>query len=166
MSRPPDRDHDRHALLADVLAEAEPAAFRSALLGDTLRLARRRRRTRLAVRVGAAAAGCAVAGFFAWRGAGPAPVATPAAPHARVSTYPLSSDAIVRTRSLDAAQQVATVATLVPVRTPAAIPDLRRIGDAELLALAAPRPVALVRVGPQAQELIFTDGAETPGALR
>ena len=34
------------------------------------------------------------------------------------------------------------------------------IGDAELLALAAPRPAALVRMGSGAPELIFADDTE------
>ena len=57
---------------------------------------------------------------------------------------------------------------LVPDRTPtvsviatATAPHLaREIDDADLLSLAAPNPVVLVRLGPDSAELVF---AHTPG---
>ena len=152
----------RARLLDDVLAETAPADFRTALLGETLRLARGRRRWRQARRTSAVLAVALLLGVAVWRnlpsrgsGAGPAVAACEI-----VHTQPLPADAIIRTRPLGVDQWVGSIASVGVVRTTAADGMLHLLSDEELLALAAPEPAALVRVGPHAQELIFVKPAE------
>ncbi len=160
MNRAPDQER----LLADVLAEGAPPDFRAALLGETLQLARRRRQFRRAQQVGAVAAVVSALGFFAWRSA-PSPAAYPALPATRPAIA--ANYELVRTHALPAAQQIATrtfaaehivasFASIATVRTPAEDGIVRLIDDNELLALA-PQPAALVRVGPNDQELVIVD---------
>lgn len=170
MSRPSDRE----ALLVDVLAEAESPDFRTSLLGETLRLARRRRRVRRAQLATIFATAVLVAGIFVWRAAPRPPVvslasspSTPpalAASYAVIRTQPLPAETIVRTQPLSAERLVGSFASIATIRTQPDETALRIIDDAELLALVAPRPAALIRVGPQTQELVFGDTAEQPGS--
>mgnify|MGYP001555638803 CR=1 FL=1 len=145
---------DRERLLADVLAEAAPPDFRAALLGETLRLARTRRHTRRAWRASAVLAVVATLGFFARRAS---PSLTPRASHEVVVTRPLAASAQIRTQSFESAGIITSFSSVVMVQTRLDDGAVRRISDQELLALAAPRPAALIRVGPQTQKLIFTD---------
>lgn len=141
---------DYDALLADVVTEAEPCGFRTGLLDATLRRVRRKRRLRQVARGTAAAIVLGAAALLGGR------IGTP--PVGRcpvVRTQPLAPSAIVSTRLLDGAQRVESTPFLATVHT---MPDrggVDWIGDAELLALASPRPVVLVRDGPHAQKLIF-----------
>lgn len=152
----------RADLLADVLAEAQPADFRAALLGETLRLARRRRHFRQARRVATVAATVALGLFVFWPRSAPRPTPNLPSPapelhaYALVTTQPLPAAAIVRTQPLSSAQVVASQATVALIHTERGAPEVRLIDDRELLALS-PRPAALIRLGPGAQELIFTE---------
>lgn len=154
----------RDDLLADVLAETEPPDFRAALLGETLRLARRRRRVRQARRIVAAAALITLGSVLFWPRATSLQTTeiarqppSPAGPYTLIATQPLAEAALVRTRPLPSSRIVTSVATVTTVTTQRDAPLVHAIGDSELLALA-PQPAALIRVGPGAQELIFTDG--------
>lgn len=160
---------DIEPLLNDVLAEAAPLDFREALLDQTLCLARRRRRWRQTRRL---AALLAVAGgllsvlvwqTLPWHSAA---VSTPMANahsknYALVRTRPLPAGAIVNTRTLSAGQLVASAATVEMVQTTTG--NFRVLNDDELLALVGSRPAALVRVGPNAEELVFVNPADAKG---
>lgn len=160
---------DNEPLLNDVLAESAPPDFRKALLDQTLYLARRRRRRRQTRR---AAALLAVAGGLlsalvwqklTWR---PAALSPPMAiahnqNYTLVRTRPLPAGAIVNTRTLSAGQLVASAATVEMVQTTTG--NFRVLNDDELLALIGSRPAALVRVGPQAEELVFVNPADAKG---
>ena len=158
MNRIPDRDE----LLDDVLQESSPARFRVVLLADTLLYARRRRLQRRASRAVLAAVVAGASGLFVWRHAppGPTPEATRAT-YAVVYTQPFSSAAIVTTRAFGDDRIVATVTTVIEVRTQRGAGGLRLVNDDELLALAAPRLPVLVRSGPDTQELIFLKETES-----
>ena len=151
------RPSDRERLLAEVLAEAEPPDFRAGILAGTLRLARRRRHTRRAWRVSALLATVGALGFFAWH---VSPSLTPRASHEVVVTRPLAASAQIRTRSFESAGIINSFSSVVMVQTRLDNGAVRRISDQELLALAAPRPAALIRLGPQTQKLIFTDASD------
>jgi hypothetical protein len=155
----PASDHER--LLHDVLAAATPAGFREALLGETLRLARRRRRWRQTRRAGGALAVLALALIGGWRVWVTEPVKSeiPASDQ-WVRSQPLRPDQIVRTQPLPIFNLVATVTTADVIHTVRG--GFREIDDDELLALATPRVAALVRRGPHAAELVFVPSGEPP----
>ena len=161
MNPPPDRER----LLDDVLAESAPADFRDELLGETLRLARGRRRVRQIRRASVVlAVGCLV-GILVWRNLPPRggqsrPVV---AGGEVIRTQPLPAAAIVRTQPFGAGRVVGSIASVTVIRTEPAGRWLHLLNDDELLAFAAPQPAALVRVGPHAQELIFIKTAEQGG---
>lgn len=153
MNLPPDHDH----LLDAVLAESAPADFHTALLGETLRLARRRRRGRLARRTTAGLALLAVLGAGIWRASiSRSPAARETAMGCEmVGTQALPIDAIVSTRPFGLERTVTTFASIDVVQTMPALDNLRFVSDDELLALAAPRLPVLVRTGRHTQKLIF-----------
>lgn len=153
MNLPADPDN----LLDAVMAESAPADFGTALLGATLRLARRRRRWRRARRTAAALALLTVLGAGIWRSSIPHSLAGrgPAMRCEVVTTQTLPADAIVRTQPFRPEWTVVTFAGVDVVQTVPALENLRFVNDDELLALAAPRSAALVRTGPHTQELIF-----------
>jgi hypothetical protein len=148
------RTHERDELLADLLTESVPADFHVALLADTLRHARRRRLRRRASRAALVMAMAGALGLFVWRNA-------PSNPgYAVVRTLPFPSTALVNTRPFGAEWIVATFNNVREVRTRPGAGSLRFVNDDELLAFAAPRIPALVRTGPDTQELIFLTPAE------
>jgi len=150
MKRPADHD----PLLDDVLSEAAPPEFRDQLLQATLRQARRRRQFRRGRQV---VLGVAVMGLLGVLLSRRSP--EPQAPGlvAQQSEFPL---VIVRTQPLPDAVLV-TSAPLPETGIVATSSGLYRIiGDDELLALAAPAPVALIRCGPDCAELIFANEAD------
>ncbi len=148
---------DRNRLLADVLAELDPPGFREELLGETLRLARRRRRVRLFGRAGAALAVAAMLGTLAWRVLLPDGSAAATSPSSfilvRTAHFPVS--AIVATQAFSGVRIETSVLSFALVRTAPANHLLRTIDDDTLLSLVAPRPAALVRLGPDSARLIF-----------
>ena len=156
---------DNERLLTDVLADASPAGFRQTLLGETLRLARRRRQLRQTRRALATLAVLAVAGILAWRGFAPRPpVREPlSASCPIVHSRPLDAAAIVTTQPLLPGQITSTVAGTHIVTIVTTSGGFRVIDDDELLALAASRPVALVRHSPHEAELIFVNPEDQNG---
>jgi hypothetical protein len=158
---------DNKQLLADVLAEAAPAVFREALLGETLRLARRRRRWRQTRRAAALFVALGLLAVLVWQNLPQRPVASMPVAKAKVKNYelvrtqPLSAGAVVVTRPLSADQLVASVTTAETVQTSSG--NFRVINDDELLALVASRPAALVRLGPHSEQLVFVNPADEKG---
>jgi hypothetical protein len=150
---------DSERLLNDVLADESSAGFREALLGETLRLARRRRRWRKTRQIGGALALVAVVAALIWRTLPPR-ISTPARPaqsYQLVRSRPFPTERIVTTQPVPAGQLAASFAAANLVRTTASSGRYREIGDDELLALAGPRPAALVRLGPHEAELVFIE---------
>ena len=145
---------DNERLLDDVLADATPAGFREALLGETLRLARRRRHWRQTQRAVTVLAVLVLATIAGWRAWVPGPSKPElSASYQLVRSRPLRAEQILTTQPLAAGRVVATVATMDVIYT--ASGSFREIDDDELLALAAPRVAALVRRGPHEAELVF-----------
>ena len=150
---------DQEALLADVLAEESHEGFGAALLGETLRHARRRRRWRQTCQVGGVLL-LLLAGFVVWHDA---PRRTQQTERARpqmttpafqlIVSQPLDSGQIITTQPLLPNQQIVAAVEVVVVQTRDG--EFREVGDDELLTLAAPQIVALVRRGPHAAELVF-----------
>ena len=157
------RRTDKERLLADVLGDESEAGFHEALLGETLRLARRRRRIRRARRMGGAMAlMIAVAAVATWRTPRPQ-IALPSPPirnYELTLSQPLSPVKIVTTRSLAADQLVSSTAIAGVIRTTRSTSIYNEVGDDELLALA-PQPAALVRRGPHDAELVLVRPAVT-----
>ena len=149
------RRTDQERLLADVLREETGDGFQEALLGETLRLARRRRQVWLARRVGGVFAILAVTAAVAvWRRPhAPVQEARPPAPHYQLTlSQPLPASCVVSSRPLRAEQVVVSTPAGSVVHTTTG--HYRVLGDDELLALA-PVPAALVRRGPYEAELVF-----------
>ena len=150
---------DNERLLADVIAGESDVAFHEALLGETLRLARRRRRFRQAQRGAAVVAVLVGLAALVWQNFSPR-VVTPRmdkGSYAIIRTQPLPAAAIVTTQPLVADLLVASVTTVNVVET---LPDsglFREIGDDELLAMVAPKVAALVRLGPHTAELVVLE---------
>jgi len=160
--------NNKENLLNEVLAEASPAGFREALLGETLRLARRRRhfrQTRQTIGVLGVFILLAILGWQYWPQAiavSP-PVAKMAVPtpYKLVRTEPLPDNDIVTTRSFLENQLVASSANVVQVETSGG--GYRQINDAQLLALVAQRPAVLIRTGPHSEELVFANPEDKKG---
>lgn len=163
MNRPTDNER----LLDDVLSEAVPADFREALLGETLRLAGRRRRWRQTRRAAALLVALGLLAVLVRQNFPPPPLAPMPVTKAKVKSYelictqPLSAGAMVVTRPLSAGQLVASGATTEMVQTSSG--NFRVINDDELLALVASRPAALVRLGPHSEQLFFVNPEDEKG---
>jgi hypothetical protein len=162
------RATDQNRLLADVLAEAKPPGFREALLDETLRLVGRRRRIHRFQRATAAIVVAGLFVMFAWQ------VLVTSKPTVRpsprsyilVRTAPLPGSAIVTTQAFSGDRILTSVTSVAEVRTSPHRERLRTIDDDTLLSLVAPRPAALVRLGPHSAKLIFVtpDGATSSDA--
>ena len=155
---------DKERLLADVLAGEEAAAFREALLAETLGQVRRRRRSRQAWRAALALAIVAGLSALLWRSPRPVPVGPggESRGYEVVLSRPLPGSALVNTRPFVAGVTVASPDVQI-VQTTSSRAILRDISDSELLALVAPKPAALVRSGQHRAELVFVnpeDGEE------
>jgi hypothetical protein len=157
-------DHDD--LLADVLSETAPAGFREALLGETLRLARRRR-WRQTRRVAGMVVILGLLGFFVWQ----KNVPTKPAAHAPIAKAMKENYKLVRTGSFPAVAIVVTkplvtgqlggLANVGIVQTTAG--NFRVINDDELLALVSGKPALLIRTGPNSEELVFANPEDQKG---
>lgn len=143
----------------DVLGESADAEFRAHLLAATIGAARRRRRRRNARRAAVVMVTVLAVTFGVWRFARQDRALTPSEPAGCeiVQTRPLPPAAVVHTEPLLPAQIATTTAFASIVTTTPGSGRVRYINDEELLALVAPRPAVLVRIGPHAQELIFVD---------
>jgi hypothetical protein len=157
-------------LLDDVLAEAAPADFREALLGETLRVVRRRRRVRQTRSAIVTMVALALLGFFALRKNAPVPSAlltlpsaktTTSHPYTVVNTRPLSANAMVTTRPMGTVTVITSETTVAVIETTNG--NFRTIGDEELLALVAAHPAILVQTGPQSEKLVFANPADAKG---
>jgi hypothetical protein len=160
------RQTDQEQLLTDVLREEAGAGFYEALLGETLRLARRRRQVRLVQRVGGVFAILAVTAAIAfwWRPHAPVMEArAPAQNYKLTLSQPLPASCVVSSQPLRADQVVASTVASGVIYTSTTGGLYRVLGDDELLALA-PLPAALVRRGPHEAELVLVSApAETDG---
>jgi len=125
-----------------------------ALLDDTLRHVRGRRRRRLLVRTVPLMLVVGLVYFFY-----PSRRATETPAHVavgRVATQPLISASLVRTQPLADEFLVTTMPCAFIVHTRLG-EGFRFIDDEELMALAVPRPAVLLRLGPDSQTLIFAE---------
>ena len=148
----------KERLLNEILAEETPAGFREVLLEDTLRLARRRRHFRQTRRAVSALAVVAGLALVVWRSLMPTGIPPePSRPYVLVRTQPLPPQAVVDTQPLSPANLVSSSATAGVVTTAAAGYRSLEIDDDELLELAAPNPVVLIRHGPHEAELVFVN---------
>ena len=158
---------DNGLLLHDVLAEAAPPDFRRELLDQTLCLARHRRHWRQARRAAAVLAALGLLSALVWQNFPQHPVTLMPVAKAKVKscqlvrTQPLPVGTIVATRPLSADRLVASAETIEMVQT--TVGNFHVINDDELLALITPRPAALVRVGPDSEELVFINPADEKG---
>ena len=152
---------DQQTLLNDVLAESAPPDFRAALLGESLRAVRRRRRWRQTRRAGVFAAVILVT-WLVW----PHRAGKISRPEFAAKNEAAKSYTLIETRALPAGAVVATgkFSPVPTVSSTAAVAEIatagggyRLINDAQLLALLGPRPVALVRTGPDSEELVFAN---------
>ena|SRR6266550_43032 len=158
MNRPTDHEH----LLADVLAGEDGAGFREALLSETLRLTRRRRHFRQARRAVPVVAVIVGLCWLLWHSL-PRPGKLPEAKqqnYAVVHSQPLPADALVTTRPLANDRLVASLTNVQRVQSAQGGGQFREIDDDELLALAEPKPAALVRLGPHTAELIVLNSTD------
>ena len=159
---------DYEQLLAEVLAEAAPTGYRDAMLGETLHRARRRRRWRQTRRAAAWLVALGLGGIFILprnlppRPAASAPVAKAVAQNYQlVESQPLPASAFVATQPLAAGQFITPAETVGVVSTSSG--NYRVINDAELLALVASHPAALIRTGPRSEELVFANPEDQKG---
>jgi len=151
--------NNKEELLADVLAEASETGLHEVLLGETLRLARRRRHFRRAQRVsGVLAVATAIVALTYWqvpRTPDSVQVQQPVAQSFQLTrTQILPPDSVVSTQPFAADRMVTSTTLVGVVRTTADSGGYRVLGDDELLALA-PEPAALVRRGTREAELVF-----------
>ena len=158
MNRP--NDHER--LLAEVMAGADAAGFREALLGETLRLARRRRRFRRALQAVPLVAVFVGLALRMRRGLPPEgpPREAMQENYVVVQSQPLPAAALVMTRPLAIDHLVASFTNVQRVQTEQHNGQFREIDDDELLALARPEPAALVRLGPHTAQLIVLNSID------
>lgn len=152
-------------LLNDIFAEAEPAQFRDALLAETLRHVRHRRRVRHTTRAAWLALVALVSLFWLWTARKSAPPfaarTTQANPGIRIVTSaPLASALVISSRADSIIQISSRPATVQIVSTADSPPACQEIGDDELLHFFAGRPVALVGGGAQPAELLLLPIAE------
>lgn len=151
---------DNERLLEDVLTGESGESARVASLENILLLSRQRRRVRAVRRVVVVAAlviasTIGVMRHFAPKTVRPEIAKTnpPAASLAWVTSQPLLSTELVTSQPLLPGQIVSSLHAPSIVHT---VPEIiREVGDDELLALAAPQVVALVRRGPHEAELVF-----------
>jgi hypothetical protein len=162
------RENDDEALLRDVFGEAAPANLREAMLGESLRMVRRRHKIRRVERATAWLAVLALAVVLIRQ-------TTPRRPdvlskatsveveksYTQVHSQPLAGVAIVTTRPLSSGQFIGATVFVGIVRTRAH--NFRVINDDELLGLLSPRPCALIQIGPNAEKLVFVNPADANG---
>lgn len=150
-------------LLDDVLAEASPPDFRAVLLGETLRLAKRRRRWRQTRSAGGVLFALALAAVGVWQQMQPEKTAAVhatakiSAPNSYqlVETQPLPASAVATTKNFATVKTFLTVASIAQVATTGG--NFRVINDEQLLALVGGTPAVLIRTGPDSEELVFAN---------
>jgi hypothetical protein len=155
-------------LLDDVLAEAVPADFREALLDETLRVVRRRRRLRRARNVAGVFIALALLGLLALQKTSrPPSIAIAPTPKAAekgytiISTQPLSAGSVISTHPTSVIPFVTSTATVAVIETTSG--QFHLINDRQLLALVAAHPAVLVRTGPHTEQLVFANPDDAKG---
>ncbi len=156
-------------LLDDVLAEAAPANFREALLDETLRVVRRRRRLRHARNVTGMLAILCLLGIFVWqknlKTTSIAIVPQPPQPiekgYTLIRTQPLSAGDVITTHPSGTMPFITSAATVAIVETTPG--QFRLINDQQLLALVAAHPAILVRTSPNSEQLVFANPQDAKG---
>jgi hypothetical protein len=152
---------DIKRLLDDVLAEGSDCDFRAALLDETLRMARRRRLyrgVRRATATLALVAACILLVNHYYLPRHEFEVRLSGKAYQLVRTQTLPGASIVSTRPLGSEQWVASVSFgAVSVTT---TQGWRAVDDEELLALVAPRPAILIRLGANREKLIFVNPSD------
>ena len=151
------REPDKERLLADVLGPEPDAEFSAAVLTQTLRGVRRQRRVRQFRRYGVVLAAVVTATVVSTqllrRPTSPTLAELPKpSSYQLVLTQPLTADQVTETRLFSSDQPV-TTASVNLIETDTG--GFSEIGDDELISLAAPNVVALVRRGPHEAELVF-----------
>lgn len=161
---------DSKNLLNDVLAEATPTNFRDVMLGETLRVVRRRRRLRQTRRGTALLAALVLCGVFIWwqnlpqKSVIPPRVSASKAPersYTLVETQPLPASDIVTTQPMASGQFIASSAGVKIVHTSNG--NYHAIDDDQLLALVASHPAVLIHTGPHSEELVFANPEDQKG---
>lgn len=150
------RRSNEQQLLDEVLAESLPETRREQLLEQTLRHVRRRRHTRQTGRTVGTLVLLLALGFLIWpRPHHPVVQSSPPKPYLLVETQPLQEANVVKTIPLASVSQIRSGPTVSVIATATEPRFAREIDDADLLSLAAPNPVILVRLGPHSAELVF-----------
>jgi hypothetical protein len=158
-----------HELLDDVLAEAAPANFLEALLDETLRVVRRRRRIRQVRNVVGMLIILGTLGIFVRQQTlkKPSVAIAPQAPrpvekgYTLIRTQPLSAGNVITTHPPGAVPLITSAATVTIVETTPG--QFRLINDQQLLALVAAHPAVLVRTGPDSEQLVFANPQDAKG---
>jgi len=154
----------QHSLLTDVLAENAPADFERALLDDTLRAVRRRRRLRRSSRGLAVAGVLAAIGLTIWNALPPLAPLYLVRPSLRiVNSQALPPSMVIGTKPGSVVVVTSSLATVLVVETGSIQDPFKEINDEQLLALVGGRPAALVRQGPNQAELLFLNPEDTNG---
>ncbi|HEX5218161.1 MAG TPA: hypothetical protein VFZ59_01220 [Verrucomicrobiae bacterium] len=167
------REPDKERLLADVLGTEPDAEFSAGVLAQTLRGVRRQRRVRQVRRSGAVlvvlvAAALASSHFLRNNTKPelarlPQPTSYQPTSYQLVTTHPLTPDQLINTQALSPEQQAVSARVAVVQTSPGGFGE---IGDDELLSLAAPNVVALVRRGPHEAELVFVSAPTEDSSTR
>jgi len=157
--------NDSQQLLDDVLSDAAPADFRAALLDQTLRQVRHRRRVQRWNRNLAAAAGLVLVSLTCWKIFQPASELIESRVPALVVIHsrPLDPSILVETKPGAVNVVVSSTSTFASVETGRSRSQFQEIDDEGLLAFMQGKPVALVRHGPNQAELIFLNPEDEKG---
>ena len=154
--------NEQKNLLDDVLAEASPPDFRAALLGETLRLARRRRQWRHTRQTGGVLAVMVLIALLTRQNrpekisSAPTPAKIPVAKsYQLVETRTLPAGAVVATGNFSAVKIISSESSVAQIATTGG--GFRFINDAQLLALVGGHPAVLIRTGPDSAELVFAN---------
>jgi hypothetical protein len=164
---------EQQELLDDVLAESSSPDFRASLLGETLRLARQRRRWRHTRQAGGVLATLILLAIISRQNqpenqpekiSTAHPLAKPiavATSYHLVETQPLSAGAMVASVNFPAVKMISSESAVTQIATTGG--NFRLINDEQLLALLMKRPAILIRTGPNSEELIFANPEDQKG---
>jgi hypothetical protein len=159
---------DNERLLMEVLAEGSDPRLREALLAQSLQLVRRQRKFRQARRVTSVMAGFIGLLLLVSRFVPLAPNGSPpsAKPYNLVRSQPLPANALVQTTPHFLPDFISSKKQVAIVVTSSTVHGFRDLDDDQLLELAAPSSVVLVRHGPHEAQLVFVDQEQRDTILR
>jgi hypothetical protein len=148
-------------LLSDIFSEDADSEFREALLDQTLRIVRRKRRfrkARQAAFVTVMVAGLVLISFHSLVSKPPVSKIAKrvALPYLVVTTQPSSPDAVLSTSPDHSIRIISSSPTVQLVGTSESADILHQLDDDELLTLL-PSPALLVRRGPHLAEVVFAN---------